>query len=173
VVGLDIEEYRLDRARTAANAETINMAKQNPVEALRAMTRGRGPDVCIDAVGMEAHIGTLRKVQAATHAEAGTIEAFQTAVSAVRRGGTIPVVGVYGTSYDNFPWGQIFDKGIQIRAGQTPVHNYIDHLMSLIVDGKIRADDIISHTLPLDKAPHAYQIFNDKKDNCIKVVLKP
>lgn len=95
------------------------------------------------------------------------------AVSAVRRGGVISVLGVYGTSYDNFPWGQIFDKGLHLHTGQAPVHRYIDRLLQMIVDGTIVAEDIITHTMPLDDAPQAYTIFNEKADGCVKVVLKP
>ncbi|MHB0999662.1 MAG: zinc-dependent alcohol dehydrogenase [Armatimonadota bacterium] len=173
VIAVDVEPYRLAMAKQVANVETINALEQNPVDVIRVMTDGRGADVCIDAVGMEAHIGTLRKLESAVHVEGGTIEAFAMCVSAVRRGGTIPVVGVYGTSYDNFPWGQLFDKGILIKAGQAPVHNYIDNLLDLIKEDKIVTNDIITHTLPLDQAPYGYKIFNDKQDNCVKVVMNP
>jgi S-(hydroxymethyl)glutathione dehydrogenase / alcohol dehydrogenase len=105
--------------------------------------------------------------------EKGTINALKMCLSAVRRGGFVSVVGVYGYPYDNFPWYQIFEKGIGIRAGQAPVHTYIDELESYVVDGKVKLDDIITHKLPLSEAAHAYQIFNDKKDDCVKVVLKP
>ncbi len=82
------------------------------------------------------------------------------------------MLGVYTTDYE-FPWGQMFDKGVQVWGGQAPVHNYIDYLMQLIRDGKVVADDIITHTLPLAEALHGYDIFNKKEDNCVKVVLKP
>jgi alcohol dehydrogenase len=95
------------------------------------------------------------------------------ALSAVRRGGFVSVVGVYGYPYDNFPWHQIFEKGLTVRAGQVPVQAYIDELASHVIDGKIRLDDVISHKLPLSEAAHAYKIFNDKKDDCVKCILKP
>lgn len=173
VIGIDVQEYRLEMARKTTNAETLKGKGDEVVQAIRDVTDGRGADVCIDAVGMEADIGTIGKAEAAAHAEAGTIDALQTAVRAVRRGGTVPVVGVYATSYDNFPWGQIFDKGLRFHTGQVPVHYYIDHLMQLILDGKVTTHDIITHTLPLSEAPNAYRIFNDKEDGCVKVVLKP
>lgn len=173
VIGIDIQEYRLEMARKAANAETVKGKGDHVVQAIRDMTDGRGADVCVDAVGMEADIGALRKAAAAIHLEAGTIDALQTAIRAVRRGGAVPVVGVYGTSYDNFPWGQIFDKGLRFHAGQAPVHYYIDRLMQLILEGKVTTHDIITHTLPLSEAPNAYRIFNEKEDGCVKVVLKP
>lgn len=95
------------------------------------------------------------------------------AFSAVRRGGRVSVMGVYGTTYDNFPLGQIFDKGIQIRIGQAEVFCYIDELINLVKDEKIILNDIITHTLPLTEVEHAYKIFANKEDNCVKVVLKP
>ena len=91
----------------------------------------------------------------------------------MRRGGVVTVVGVYGTPYDNFPLGQIFDKGITMRFGQAPAQKYIDELLTWVEQRKIRLDDIITHRLPLAQAPHAYEIFNKKEDNCVKVVLKP
>jgi S-(hydroxymethyl)glutathione dehydrogenase / alcohol dehydrogenase len=85
----------------------------------------------------------------------------------------VTVVGVYGMSYDAFPLGQIFDKGITMRFGQAPVQRYIDELIGIVERGEIKLDDIITHRLPLAEAAHAYQIFRDKEDNCVKVVLKP
>jgi threonine dehydrogenase-like Zn-dependent dehydrogenase len=103
----------------------------------------------------------------------GSIKALKNCISAVRRGGFVSVVGVYGIPYDKFPLGQIFDKGIQLAFGQAPVHKCIDELINLIETRKIKLDDIITHRLPLGDAPHAYQIFSEKKDGCVKVVLKP
>src|SRR5581483_7633739 len=94
VIGLDLEDYRLATARECAHAETVNVDKVNPVEALREMTQGRGPDVCVDAVGMEAHRGFLKKLANVVHTQVGSIDALETCISAVRRGGTVSVVGV-------------------------------------------------------------------------------
>jgi len=173
VIGLDIEGYRLERARGAAKADIIDMTKGDYIEQLRAMTGGRGPDVCIDAVGMEAHHGLVEKLSNVVHAQVGTISAFKDCVRAVRRGGTISVVGVYGMPYDNFPWGQMFDKGVQVRLGQCPAHVYIDELLAHVAEGRVKLDDVISHRVPLEKAGDAYAVFNEKKDGCVKVVLKP
>ena len=93
-------------------------------------------------------------------------------LSAVRRGGHVSILGVYGYPYDNFPLNQIFDKGISIHAGQAPAHVYIDELEKWVEEGKITADDIITHRMPLTEAAHAYDIFNKKEDGCVKVVLK-
>lgn len=172
VIGVDIEEYRMEMARKVANAETLN-GNDNIVTAIREMTKGRGADVCVDAVGMEAHRNLLEKANAAVHLEVGTMKVLETALSAVRRGGVVTVVGVYGVNYANFPLAQIFDKGLTIRMGQAPVHKYIDHLEKLVEDRKVILDDIITHPMPLAEAEKGYKIFNDKKDNCVKVVLKP
>jgi S-(hydroxymethyl)glutathione dehydrogenase / alcohol dehydrogenase len=173
VIGIDILPYRLEMAKKAADAFTINAAEQDPVDVLRDVTWGRGPDVCIDAAGAEADRSLLGKINAILHLQRGTMKVLRQCVSAVRRGGRISVVGVYGTPYDNFPLGQIFDKGLTLRFGQTPVHLYLDELLKLIEEGRIRADDIITHRIPLAEAERAYRIFNRKEENCVKVVLLP
>lgn len=175
VIGIDREQYRLDRARETAKSETLLIGDDDKdvVEAIRGMTGGRGADVVVDAVGMEAHRTALDKLKNVVHAQVGTIDVIRSAASAVRRGGTISIVGVYGMSYDNFPIGQLFDKGVRLVMGQALAQVYIDELMAHVVEGRIRADDIISHRLPLSEVAHAYEIFNEKKDDCLKVVLIP
>lgn len=138
VIGVDLQPYRLEAARCTANSETINAAETDPVQAIRDLTDGRGADVCVDAVGLEANRTFVDKLSNLIHAQAGSIKALTTAISAVRRGGTVSVVGVYGMSYDNFPLGQIFDKGISIRFGQAPVQTYIDELIGWVAERKIR-----------------------------------
>ncbi len=173
VIGIDVLDYRLERARQTANVETLNPDNVNVIEKIREMTNGRGADVCVDAVGMEANRSIWEKISNVLHMQGGTINVINSCVSAVRRGGIVTVVGVYGTTYDNFPFGQIFDKGISFKTGQAPVHRYIDHLLNLVNEGKVVLNDIISHRLPLAQAEHAYDIFCKKKDNCLKVILKP
>jgi S-(hydroxymethyl)glutathione dehydrogenase/alcohol dehydrogenase len=173
VIGVDLQDYRLDAARNTAKAETINLKDEDPVEAIRALTDGRGADVCIDAVGMEADRSIMDRLSNVVHMQAGSIKALELAISAVRRGGVVSVVGVYGIPYDNFPLGQIFDKGISLYFGQAPVQKHIDALIEYVEQGKIQLDDIISHRIPLAEAPHGYSIFNKKEDNCVKVVLQP
>jgi alcohol dehydrogenase len=173
VIGIDIEPYRLEMARATTSAEVIDATSKDPVEVLRYMTHGRGADAVIDAVGMEAHRSVLHKITNVVRAQVGSISAFETCLSAVRRGGVLSVVGVYGVNYDNFPWGQMFDKGVTLRMGQTPVQKYIDELMALVQSGKVRLDDIISHRIPLVEAAQGYDLFNGKKDRCVKVVLRP
>jgi len=173
VIAIDPLEYRLERARSVNKVETINPDKVDPIEAIREMTGGRGADVCVDAVGFEAERSLMEKIKATINFEKGTSKVIENCFKAVRRAGTVTIVGVYGTSYDNFPVFRMFDKGLTIRQGQAPVLNYIDHLIQLIKEEKVVLNDIISHSLPLKDAAHAYKIFNDKKDDCVKVVLKP
>ncbi|MBA3602061.1 MAG: glutathione-dependent formaldehyde dehydrogenase [Parachlamydiaceae bacterium] len=173
VIGVDFLDYRLEIARKSAKSETLNLSNTDVVLAIRDMTQGRGADVCVDAVGMEAKRSIWEKISNNLHMQAGTIEVIKLCASAVRRGGVISVVGVYGSPYSNFPFGQIFDKGVTIKTGQALVHHYIDELLELVKSKKVILDDIITHSLPLDNAAHAYEIFCDKKDNCLKVVLKP
>lgn len=172
VIGIDVLDYRLAVAKESAGSETLNLNDIDVVQALREMTDGRGPDVCVDAVGMEADRNVLEKVTDMLKIQAGTIKVIDLCARAVRRNGVISVVGVYGTRY-RFPLGQLFDKGIALRMGQAPVQNYIDELLQLVQEGKVALNDIISHTLPLEQAPHAYKIFCNKEDNCLKIVLKP
>ena len=173
VIGVDIQEYRLTTARKTAKSETINAAETDPIEAIRELTEGHGADVCVDAVGMEADRNLGDKLANVWHGQIGSIKALKNCISAVRRGGFVSVVGVYGIPYDAFPLGQIFDKGIKMAFGQAPVHKYIDELIGLLENGKIRLDDIITHRMPLSEAPDGYDIFCEKKDDCVKVVLKP
>jgi alcohol dehydrogenase len=173
VFAIDTRDYRLDIAKKSANAETINIEKENAVEIIRAATNGRGADVCVDAVGLEPDMNVLEKVAVTMGRQAGSGKVMDECLTAVRRGGTVTVVGVYATPYNQFPWGQAFEKGVKMRMGQVPVHKYIDKLIEMVDSGKIVLDDIITHKLPLKEAAHGYKIFNDRDDNCLKVVLKP
>lgn len=173
VIALDVEEYRLTTSKNVCSTEVLNAKDEHVIEKIREMTGGRGADVCIDAVGMEADRSVWEKLGNIIQKEVGTINALKMCFDAVRRGGVVSVVGVYGSPYNNFPLHQLFDKGIIFRSGQAPVHNYIDELVELVTTGKIVLDDIITHRLPLSEAPKGYQIFNDKEDNCVKVVMDP
>nr|WKN37720.1 glutathione-dependent formaldehyde dehydrogenase [Tunicatimonas sp. TK19036] len=173
VIGVDIQPYRLEKARQTAKVETINAAEEDVAEVVRSMTEGRGADVCVDAVGMEADRSIVDKALGTLGGQAGTAEVIENALNAVRRGGTVTVVGVYATNYNQFPFGKIFDKAITLKAGQAPVQRYIDRLIEHVQQGDVILDDIITHRLPLAEAVHGYEIFNEKKDNCVKVVLQP
>ncbi|MBC7530747.1 MAG: glutathione-dependent formaldehyde dehydrogenase [Oligoflexus sp.] len=174
VIAIDPQDYRLAMATQAGHAtHTINPDKMNPVDMIREFTSGRGADVCIDAVGMEAKRNVLEKASNVLHGQGGTSKVLETAMSAVRRSGRVSVVGVYGTKYDSFNLAQFFDKNITMKMGQAWVHNFNDELLGFIRSGKIHANDIITHRIPLSEAPKAYGTFNRKEDNCVKVVMTP
>ena len=173
VIGVDIIPYRLEKARTAAQAETIDASITDAVAVIRELTGGYGADVCIDAVGMEAHRGPFEKAMNIVQAEVGSFKVLEACFDAVRRGGRVSVVGVYGSLYDNFPLYKWFEKSIKLMGGQAWVQRYIDHLMELVKNGSVVLEDVISHKVPLDDAVHMYDLFNNKKDNCTKVILKP
>jgi S-(hydroxymethyl)glutathione dehydrogenase/alcohol dehydrogenase len=172
-IGIDILPYRLEMARRTTGAEVIDAAETDPVEAVRALTQGRGADVVIEAVGMEVDRSLLKKIANVVHLQRGSITAVELALSAARRSGRVSIMGVYGTTYDNFPLGQWLDKGLRIQTGQATVHNFIDELMAMVTSGQLQTNDIISHRLPLEQAPHGYEIFNKKEDSCTKIVLNP
>lgn len=173
VIAIDPLDYRLEKARKVNNADTLNPNDVDVVAAIREMTDGRGADVCVEAVGFEPERTFLDKAKAIINLEKGSMKVLELCFKAVRRMGTVSIMGVYGSSYDNFPLYRIFDKGITIKQGQAPVLNYIDKLIDLVNEGKVILDDIITHTLPLSDVTHGYKIFDEKKEDCIKVVLKP
>ena len=176
VIAIDRFPYRLQMARDKAGAETINYEETDVIDALKEMTGGRGPDACIDAVGMEAHgHGPMFAFDRAMHAarmETDRPLALREAIKACRNGGTVSVIGAYGGYIDRFPMGAIMNRSLTIKAGQCHVQRYMQPLLERIQNGDIDPTFIITHTLPLDQAPHGYDIFKNKLDNCEKVVLK-
>lgn len=173
VFGVDILDYRLRRAAETAGSTVIDASKEDPVEVIRSKTGGRGADVVIEAIGMEANRTVLDKVSNVLHGQAGTISSIEKCFSAVRRNGRVSILGVFGTKYDNFPLGQMVDKGLRVQTGQAPVQIFIDELLQMVLETRVRLDDIISHRLPLEQAPHGYKVFNEKAEQCVKVVLNP
>ena len=173
VIAVDPLEYRLERARTVNKVETLNANDDDLIEKIYEMTDGRGADVAIDAVGMEANRTFLEKAKAVINVEKGTSKVIELCTQAVRRAGTIAIVGVYTSPYDNFPIHRIFDKGLIMQFGQAQTHVYIDQCFEMVRQGRVVLDDIISHRLPLAKASDAYDMFKDKTDDCVKVVLSP
>ena len=175
VMIVDTLQYRLDKAKAAANAETIlwDDGAKEVVEKIRSMTGGRGADVVVEAVGFEPDRNLLDRAKAVINLEKGSPKVLEACMSAVRRGGIVSVLGVYPTTYDNFPIGQFFDKGIVLKGGQAPAHKHIDALLKYVQEGKVKLDDIITHRLPLTEVAHGYKIFKDKEEDCVKVVLKP
>ncbi|MCG2615117.1 glutathione-dependent formaldehyde dehydrogenase [Terrimonas sp. NA20] len=176
VIIVDTLQYRLDMAKKAANAEGIlweGTKDKEVIEQIRALTGGRGADVCVEAVGFEPDRSLIDRAKAVINLEKGSPKVIEACMSAVRRGGIVSVLGVYPTSYDNFPLGQFFDKGIIMRGGQAPAHKHIDTLLDFVKQGKVQLDDIITHRLPLSKIADGYSMFRKKEDNCVKVVLDP
>lgn len=173
VIVVDVQDYRLEMAAKTTGSIVLNDSKGDVVEQIRELTNGRGVDVAVDAVGMEADESMLARMGHMLKAQAGNIKALELCIRAARRGGHVSVVGVYGTDYDRFPLGQLMDKGLRMKAAQAPVHVYIDELMQHVSSGALIVNDIITHVMPLRDAPLGYQVFNDKKDHCVKVVLKP
>jgi S-(hydroxymethyl)glutathione dehydrogenase/alcohol dehydrogenase len=172
VIAVDPLQYRLDLAKKINYVETI-LFDDDTVDRLREMTAGRGPDICVDAVGTEAERSFTEKIKAVVNFEKGSPKVMENCFKAVRRGGKVTVVGVYGSTYDNFPIHRIFDKGLMLRFGQCTVQKYIDQLIDLVEQEKVVLNDIITHQLPLSEATRGYDIFKNKKENCTKVVLTP
>jgi threonine dehydrogenase-like Zn-dependent dehydrogenase len=180
VIGIDRIRERLEMARTNSGADTINYDEVDSVlEVLKEMTGGRGPDRCIDAVGMEAngHSHGLQysydRIKQALMLENDRPIALREAMLACRNGGTLSVPGVYSGFVDKIPFGAVMNRSITIKTGQTHVHRYLQPLLERVQKGDIDPSFVISHTLPLEEAPRAYEMFRDKKDHCTKVVLKP
>jgi threonine dehydrogenase-like Zn-dependent dehydrogenase len=177
VIAIDRFPYRLQMAREKAGAETINYEEVGVYDTLMEMTGGRGPDACIDAVGLEAHTPGLTHVydraKQALMMESDRPIALREAIMACRNGGIVSVLGVYGGLIDKFPMGAVMNKGLTIKSGQTPVHRYMKPLLNRIERGEIDPSFIITHRLRLEDAPAAYDIFVKKEDDCVKVVLTP
>lgn len=178
VIAIDRFPERLEMARASGGAEVINYEEtDNVVQALKDMTDGRGPAVCIDAVGMEAHgagfMGLYDKAKQAVRLESDRATALREIIQACGKGGTVSIAGVYGGLLDKFPLGAAFAKGLTMKMGQTMVHRYLRPLLRQIEEGKIDPSFVITHRLALDDAPHGYDIFRKKEDGCIKVVMKP
>ena len=171
VYAIDNVPERLAMAE-AAGAITINDG-EDVLEELREHTAGRGPDAAIDAVGMEAHGSTYDDVKQTLKMETDRPHVLRQAIRAVRKGGVLSIPGVYGGFVDKIPFGALMNKGITIKSGQTHMQRYMRHLLSLIEDGKIDPSFVVTHRVPLSKAPEMYETFVQKNDGCIKVVLDP
>ncbi|GAB4205238.1 MAG: zinc-dependent alcohol dehydrogenase [Roseiflexaceae bacterium] len=177
VIAIDRVPERLRMAETRGRAETINFEKEDVYERLMAMTGGRGPDRCIDAVGSEAHVhglmGTYDRVKQAVQLENDRPYVLREAIHCCRKGGTISIPGVYIGFVDKIPFGSIMNKGLTIKTGQTHVQRYLTPLLHRIEAGEIDPSFVITHRVSLKDAPQMYKTFRDKQDGCIKVVLDP
>jgi threonine dehydrogenase-like Zn-dependent dehydrogenase len=177
VIAIDQVPERLAMAREKGRAEIIDLTREDVFDRLKTMTGGRGPDACIDAVGLEAHGATLDayvdKVKTAAFLATDRPNALRQAIHACRKGGIVSIPGVYGGFLDKVPFGAAFQKGLTFKMGQTHMMKYMQPLLQRIERGEIDPSFVITHRLPLDQAPNAYKVFRDKQDDCIKVVLKP
>lgn len=177
VIVIDRVDYRLQMARDAG-AETINFEEVDKLlDVIRDMTGGRGPDACIDAVGMQASgggiMGVLDHVKQAVKLETDRPMVLREVMMAVRNGGRLSIVGDYVGFIDKVPFGAVMNRGITMRMGQAPVQRYYKELLDRILDGQIDPSFVATHTLPLSETPKGYSLMDNKEDGCVKVVLKP
>ncbi|MGH8218896.1 MAG: zinc-dependent alcohol dehydrogenase [Steroidobacteraceae bacterium] len=177
VIAIDRYPGRLTLAETHGGAETLDYEEVDVLDALRDMTGGRGPDACIDAVGMEAHlpgvVGAYDRLKQALMLQTDRPSALRQAMLAVRNGGVLSIPGVYGGFIDKVPIGSLMNRSITIKTGQTHVQRYLQPLLERIQKGEIDPSFIITHRLRLDEAAEGYRMFRDDQNECIKVVLKP
>ncbi|MBS4538428.1 glutathione-dependent formaldehyde dehydrogenase [Clostridium sp. D2Q-11] len=173
IIAVDYIGYRLNHAKKFNQVEIISLEEHDNVgDYIKDITNG-GADVVIDCVGMDGKMTVMEKAETLLKLQGGSKSAIEVATQAVRKGGTVSIVGVYGARYNNFPFGDFFSRNITLKMGQCPVHSYVDPILKLIQEKKIDPTDIITHKIPLDKGKHAYEIFDQKQDDCIKVILKP
>lgn len=178
VIVIDRFRERLRLAGEDGRTETVNYEDVDDLyDVLKEMTGGRGPDCCIDAVGMEAHGSTIDawydRVKQMARLEMDRAHALRQALHCCRKGGTVSIPGVYGGFIDKVPFGSAFAKGLTLRMGQTHVHNYTRPLLERIERDEIDPSFLITHRVRLDDAPEMYKLFRDKGDECIKVVMRP
>ncbi|GIP40315.1 glutathione-dependent formaldehyde dehydrogenase [Paenibacillus sp. J31TS4] len=173
VIAVDHVDYRLAHAKRTNKVETYNFEKDRTITETLKEATGGGADVVVDCVGMDAKKSIVDKVETALKLQGGSLSAFEIAADVVRKGGTIQLVGVYGLKYNAFPLGHLFERNVNVRMGQAPVIHFMPQLYKQLKTGEIDPTDIITHRLSLHDAAHAYKVFDDKEEDCIKVVLKP
>lgn len=178
VIAIDCLPERLSMAE-AGGATTINFETESVVERLNELTDGRGPEKCIDCAGMEAHVMAsqpdtlLDRAKQMVMLESDRPHVLREMIYVCRPGGVISVAGVYSGLSDNIPMGAFMNKGLTMRTGQTHVNRWTDDLLRRIEEGEIDPSFVITHTVPLSQGPEMYQVFRDKRDSCVKVVLRP
>lgn len=172
IIAVDYINYRLKHASNYG-VEVVNLEKHDDTgEFINEITHG-GADVVIDCVGVDGKMTAFEKVETMLKLQGGSKSAIEIAAQAVRKGGTVVFVGVYGTRYNMFPLGDFFGKNVTLKMGQCPAHSYVEPILKMIIDEKLDPTDIITHKLSLDDGERAYELFDRKLDNCIKVILKP
>jgi threonine dehydrogenase-like Zn-dependent dehydrogenase len=177
VFAIDRFPERLRMARERIGAEIVDYEKADVYEVLMDSTGGRGPDACIDAVGLEAHtpgaVGLYDRLKQSLMLQTDRPQVLREAIVACRNGGTVSVPGVYGGLDDKLPIGSLMNRSVTVKTGQTHVHRYLGPLFERIEKGEIDPSFIVTHTVQLEEAPEAYRMFRDKQHECIKVVMKP
>jgi threonine dehydrogenase-like Zn-dependent dehydrogenase len=178
VIAIDRFPERLRLAQEHGKAEVVNYEQtDNLIETLKEMTGGRGPDACIDAVGMEAHgrtVGALYdRAKQTVRLQMDRPNVLRQAIQACRKGGVVSIPGVYGGFLDKIPFGAAFAKGLTLKMGQTHVQKYMKPLLERVERGEVDPSFVITHRMRLEDAPRAYEVFRDKQQECIKVVLQP
>lgn len=177
VIAIDRFPERLQMAKTQCNAEVINYEEVDAGDALKEMTGGRGPDACIDAVGLEAHgtglVGFYDEVKQSVRLETDRPHILRQMIVACKKGGVISVMGVYAGFVDKMPMGAAFNKGLTFKMGQMHGQRYMPKLIDHVLNGDIDPAFVFSHHMPLTEAKQAYEMFKHKTDKCIKVLLKP
>ncbi|MCP3389088.1 glutathione-dependent formaldehyde dehydrogenase [Bradyrhizobium sp. CCGB12] len=178
VIAIDCLPERLSMAE-AGGATTINFEAESVLERLKELTDGKGPEKCIDCVGMEAHVMAslpdtlLDRAKQMVMLESDRPHVLREMIYVCRPGGIISVPGVYSGLSDMLPMGAFMNKGLTMRTGQTHVNRWTDDLLRRVEDGEIDPSFVITHTVPLEQGPEMYQVFRDKRDSCVKVVLRP
>ena len=177
VIAIDRLPERLSMAR-AGGAITINFEEESVIERLNELTGGKGPEKCIDAVGLEAHAtGSIDsmydRAKQAMMLETDRPHVLREMMYVCRPAGVLSIPGVYGGLLDKIPLGAVMNKGLTIRTGQTHVNRWTDDLLNLVIDNQIDPSFVITHTEPLERGPEMYKTFRDKQDGCVKVVLRP
>jgi len=177
VIGIDRVPERLQLAKDFAKAETINFEEIDAGEALKEMTGGRGPDACIDAVGLEAHgmgvEGFFDAAKQAVRLETGRPHVLRQMMLACRKGGTLSIMGVYTGFVDKIPMGAVMNKALTVRMGQMFGQKYMPMLLGRVLEDEVDPSRVFTHHLPLEEAKQGFELFKHKRDNCIKVLLKP
>ena len=173
VIAIDYFDYRLNHSKQVNQTEVFNFTEYDDMgETLKELTKG-GADVVIDCVGMDGKKSPLEYIEQKLKLQGGTLGPIQIATKAVRKCGTVQITGVYGGLYNMFPLGPFFARNITIKMGQAPARSYMKTIYDQIVKGEIDPTSIITHKLSLDDAAYGYDIFNERQDDCIKVILKP
>jgi threonine dehydrogenase-like Zn-dependent dehydrogenase len=177
VIAIDRFPERLQMARDFANAETINYEEIDAGEALKEMTGGRGPDSCIDAVGLEAHgmglEGVYDEAKTAVRLETDRPHVLRQMMLACRKGGILSIMGVYGGFVDKIPLGAAMNKALTFKMGQMFGQKYMPMLLDHVLNGEVDPSRVFTHHLPLEETKQGFELFKHKKDNCVKVLLKP